>query len=297
VHRRCFQAAELVGWLVATGDFAGRDEATSFLCALAARGAVVPVGHPERQFRDAALLFRFEHRDGGGDGGAGGVGAVEKRGRNRDSLTGGGVGVARGASGNRRVRLTSTSSAGCDSTVTDWTDFADSGCPRPGGGGEGRDGSSDATTSDSTDVSSSADFAKAISSDNAAELARLLDSVPVAAAPLTTGGSRTRGGSRAAAPARRLAALLHRAVNVGAVRVATELMGRGVAVNARTLSKDTPLHRAAARGDTAMVTALLEHGADAEAADANGQTPLLRVREDHGGACCCCFFLVLLILQ
>ncbi|KAL9059230.1 MAG: hypothetical protein Q9162_001267 [Coniocarpon cinnabarinum] len=53
-------------------------------------------------------------------------------------------------------------------------------------------------------------------------------------------------------------------------------------VNARTVSKQTPLHYAAIHGNSAAAALLLEHGADVRAVDGGGNMPLhFAVREGH----------------
>ena len=110
------------------------------------------------------------------------------------------------------------------------------------------------TSSDTSDSnfgsSSSADFARIIMHDAVDELVSLLEEL---------------ARSRATNPSKhRLCALLHRAVNVGSVKVARELLSRGVFVDCRSGRQDTPLHRAALRGDRKMTELLLEFGADVE---------------------------------
>ena len=146
-----------------------------------------------------------------------------------------------------------------DGTGGGLSSATDSGYSRPG----------DKTSSDTSDsaheASSSADLARAISLDSPDDMVELIDALERHC------GTPTQ---------QRLCTFMHRAVNVGAVKVARVLLARGVPVDCRTSRKDTLLHRAAARGDRNMVSLLLEHGADVEALDATNGTPILRAASD-----------------
>ncbi|MBT4502899.1 MAG: hypothetical protein HOC74_34515 [Gemmatimonadetes bacterium] len=69
---------------------------------------------------------------------------------------------------------------------------------------------------------------------------------------------------------------LHWAARAGAMRCASWLLSRGVAVDAETVSGRTPLHLATDENHTEMIWLLAGRGADLNAVDSKGRTPLHR---------------------
>jgi ankyrin repeat protein len=69
-----------------------------------------------------------------------------------------------------------------------------------------------------------------------------------------------------------------------AARVATLLIERGAAVDARNRDMVTPLHQAVRARNLAVVEVLLDHGANLNAADKRGSTPLHRASSSTGAS-------------
>ena len=87
--------------------------------------------------------------------------------------------------------------------------------------------------------------------------------------------------------------LLHIAAEEGKIDTVKSLLERGVDVDARNASNETPLERAAAKGEVDVVRLLIERGAEVDSRDDWGWTPLhessrygqlevSRVLLDHG---------------
>jgi ankyrin repeat protein len=67
---------------------------------------------------------------------------------------------------------------------------------------------------------------------------------------------------------------LHIAAEEGNIDTLKSLFGRGMDINARNASNQTPLDRAAVKGNVNVVRLLIELGAEVDSRDQRGWTPL-----------------------